>query len=42
MRERVLGDLLTWFQSHGQTFADANSDLILGTTPSDLLAMYGL
>jgi hypothetical protein len=41
--ERVLGDLLTWFQSqHGQTYANANSDLILGTTPADLLAMYGL
>jgi hypothetical protein len=41
--ETVLGDLLVWFESqHGQTYADANRDLNLGTAPTDLLAMYGL
>jgi 5-methylcytosine-specific restriction endonuclease McrA len=41
--ETVLGEVLAWFQSqHGQSHADANNDLILGTTTADLLSMYGL
>lgn len=40
---RTLGELLAWFQSqHGQSYADANIDLMFGTAPGDLLAMYGL
>ncbi len=40
--EKVLVALLTWYESqHGSSYADANSDLALGTTPPDLLAMYG-
>jgi predicted HNH restriction endonuclease len=41
--ETVLGEVLAWFQSkHEQSYADANSDLTLGTASADLLAMYGL
>jgi hypothetical protein len=40
---RVLGDVLAWFEmKHGRPFADANSDLTLGTTPGAVLTMYGL
>jgi hypothetical protein len=40
---RVLDDVLAWFENkHGQPFADANSDLTLGTTPGAILTMYGL
>lgn len=41
--EKVLDELLVWYQSqHGQAYADANSDLTLGTARSDLLGMYGV
>jgi hypothetical protein len=40
---RVLGDVLAWFEiKHRQPFADANSDLTLGTTPDAVLTMYAL
>jgi hypothetical protein len=40
---KVLGAVLAWFEiKHGQPFADANSDLTLGTTPGAVLTMYGL
>jgi hypothetical protein len=38
-----LGAVLAWFKiKHGQAFADANSDLTLGTTAGAVLTMYGL